>query len=123
MRSNQFTFRFSSQRLALVALGLLFPLALAFSCRPVFAQGFSVENKSAPSVVEGVTFVSLEAKFTIALPQTQQGFRPLSIDTPVGRATGDAYSWTMKEGVPDAAPPTSARRDMRHSRSVCGEHP
>lgn len=73
-------------------------LALAIGFRPVFAQGFSVENKSAPSVVGGGTFVSLEGKFTIALPQTQHVFRPLSIDTPVGRATGDAYSWTMKEG-------------------------
>ena len=99
MRSNQFTFRFSSQRLALVALRALLALALAFGCRPAFAQGFSVENKSAPSVVGATTFVSLEAKFTIALPQTQHGFRPLSIDTPVGRATGDAYSWTMKEGA------------------------
>jgi len=76
----------------------VFTLALAIDGRTVFAQGFSVENKSAPSVVGSGTFVSLEGKFTIALPQTQHAFRPLSIDTPVGRATGDAYSWTMKEG-------------------------
>ena len=67
-------------------------------CRPGLAQGFRVESKTPPSVVGAGTFVSLEAKFTIALPQNHNGFRPLSLDTPAGRATGDAFNWTMKEG-------------------------
>jgi hypothetical protein len=64
----------------------------------VSAQGFRVQGKSAPSVVGSGPFVSLEGRFSIALPQQQHGFTPLAIDTPVGRATGDAYSWDMKEG-------------------------
>src|SRR5207244_5107970 len=66
--------------------------------RLVFAQDFSVERKTPPSVVAAGTFVSLEAKFTIALPQGMHGFRPLSVNTAAGRASGDAYTWTMKEG-------------------------
>jgi hypothetical protein len=65
---------------------------------PVLAQGFSIDSKSAPSVVDGGTFTSVEGRFSIALPQNRHGFRPLSIDTPVGHATGDSYSWNMKEG-------------------------
>lgn len=96
MRSHQFTLRFSSTRLALSAFGVLF--ALAIDCQPVSAQDFSVESKTPPSVVGAGTFVSLEGKFTIALPQSMHGFRPLSVNTAAGRASGDAYTWTMKEG-------------------------
>src|SRR6185503_15966657 len=53
---------------------------------------------SAPSVIGAGTFVSLEGRFSIALPQMKHGFRPLSVETPSGRATGDAYVWAMKEG-------------------------
>ncbi len=66
--------------------------------RPVIAQGFSVESKTAPTVVGAGTFVSLSARFTIALPQGTHGFRPLAFDTFAGRAAGDAYNWKMKEG-------------------------
>ena len=96
LRSNQSTLRVSSKRLALIALGVLF--ALAIGCQPGFAQDFSVESKTPPSVVGAGTFVSLEGKFTIALPQGMHGFRPLSVNTAAGRASGDAYTWTMKEG-------------------------
>jgi len=89
--------RFCYQSMALIVFVIAFTL-LAPYVRSVFAQGFSVESKSPPSVVGGHTFVSLEGRFSIALPQSQHGFRPLSIETAVGRATGDAYSWTMKEG-------------------------
>ena len=77
----------------------MFTLLLAIHGRPVFSQGFTVESKSAPSVVAAGTFVSLEAKFSIALPQSLHGFRSLTMDTILGRATGDSYSWTMKEGA------------------------
>lgn len=73
-------------------------LALAINVRTVFPQGFNVGTRSAPSVVGGGTFVSLEGKFTIALPQGMHGFRPLSVNTAAGSASGDAYTWTMKEG-------------------------
>lgn len=89
MRSNQLFSRFRYVCLGLVAL---------FCVVPVFAQGFRVENQTEPSVVDGGSFVSLEGKFTIALPQSAHGFRPLTSDTPLGRASGTAYSWTMKEG-------------------------
>ena len=98
MRSSQLISEFSSQRLVCLAFGVVLTLALTTGCAPLFAQGFSVENKSAPSVVGAGTFVSLEGKFTIALPQGIHGFRPLSVNTAAGRASGDAYTWTMKEG-------------------------
>jgi hypothetical protein len=121
LKSDQAFFSFSSQRLALFAFGLVFTFALGIDVRSVFAQGFRVENKSAPSVVGGDTFVSLEGRFTIALPQTQHGFRPLSIETPVGRATGDAYTWTMKEGsfsagYVDASQPLDDKRVFANLR-------
>lgn len=97
VRSGQLISEFSSQPLTCIAFVVLI-VALTAGCAPLFAQGFSVENKSAPSVVGAGTFVSLEAKFTIALPQGRHGFRPLSVNTAAGRASGDAYTWTMKEG-------------------------
>lgn len=64
----------------------------------VFAQGFQVDSKTPPSVVGAGTFVSLEGRFSIALPHGKHGFRPLAVDSPAGKMTGDAYNWTMKEG-------------------------
>jgi hypothetical protein len=61
--------------------------------RCAFAQSFSVESRTPPSVVGAGTFVSLEGKFTIALPQGMHGFRPLVFNTAAGRAAGDAYDW------------------------------
>jgi len=84
-------------RFSLRALGLTV-LATVVFVSPVFAQGLSVESKSPPSVVGAGPFVSLEGRFSIALPPGIHGFRPLSLDTPAGRLTGDAYNWTMKEG-------------------------
>lgn len=65
----------------------------------VFAQGFSVESKSKPTVAGAGPFVSLEGRFSIALPQDTHGFRPLAVDTPSGQMRGDAYSWNMREGT------------------------
>ena len=65
---------------------------------PAFAQGFSVESKSPPTVVGAGPFVSLQGRFSIALPKGMHGFKPLAVDTPAARLTGDAYNWTMKEG-------------------------
>jgi len=78
-----------------IVLAVLATVGLA---SPVFAQGSSVESKSPPSVVGAGPFVSLQGRFSIALPKGMHGFRPLSVDTPAGKLTGDAYNWTMKEG-------------------------
>jgi hypothetical protein len=83
----------------LVVLGLAFILLLSIYSLSIRAQGFSVESKSAPSVVGAGTFVSLQGRFSIALPQQQHGFRGISIPTPAGKATGDSYEWRMKEGA------------------------
>jgi hypothetical protein len=66
---------------------------------PIRAQGISVQSTSAPSVVGAGTFVSLQGRFSLALPQQQHAFRGLSIATPIGNATGDSYEWRMKEGA------------------------
>ena len=81
----------------IVLVMLLLTLTLV-NAASVFAQDFSVESKTPPPVVGSGTFVSLEGKFTIALPQGMHGFRPLSVNTAAGRASGDAYTWMMKEG-------------------------
>ena len=83
---------FSLQRILLIVL-----VITALGAQ-VFAQGFRVESKSAPSVVGAGPFVSLEGRFSIALPQGTHGFRPLAIESPAGRMSGDAYNWRMKEG-------------------------
>src|ERR1051325_9206537 len=62
VRSGQLISEFSSQPLACMAFGVVLILALTAGCAPLFAQGFSVENRSAPSVVGAGTFVSLEGK-------------------------------------------------------------
>ena len=95
MKPNQAFFTIRSPGLVLSILGLALMLT---DVRPALAQDFSVESKTPPSVVGAGTFVSLEGKFTIALPQGMHGFRPLSVNTAAGRASGDAYTWTMKEG-------------------------
>lgn len=91
LKRSQAVPRFLYQLMVLIALGL----ALA---KPALAQGFTVEGPTRPSVVEGGTFVSMQGRFTIALPQRTHGFKPLSFNTAAGRAVGDAYNWTMKEG-------------------------
>jgi hypothetical protein len=50
-------------------------------------------------VIGAGKFVSLEGRFSIALPQTNHAFSGTSLETSAGRATGDSYSWRMKEGT------------------------
>jgi hypothetical protein len=95
LKPNQAFSRLRSQCIIATILGLTLMLA---NVRAVFGQDFSVESKTLPSVVGAGTFVSLEGKFTIALPQGMHGFRPLAFNTAAGRAAGDAYDWRMKEG-------------------------
>jgi hypothetical protein len=83
---------FSFQRIVLIVF------AMTAIASQVFPQGFRVESKSSPSVVGAGPFVSLEGRFSIALPQGINGFRPLAIDSPAGKMSGDAYIWKMKEG-------------------------
>ncbi|HXR98990.1 MAG TPA: hypothetical protein VN724_00420 [Pyrinomonadaceae bacterium] len=77
---------------------VLIGVAIALLVSQAFAQGFSVESKSPPSVVGAGPFVSLEGRFSIALPAGTHGYRPVALDTQAGKLTGDAYNWTMKEG-------------------------
>ena len=93
------TARFSSRSTTLIVFGFAFTLILTAYARPVLGQGFDVQSKSAPSVIGAGTFVSLEGRFSIALPQMKHGFSAISIETPVGRAAGDSYIWKMKEGL------------------------
>ena len=82
-----------------LAFGFAFTLFLTAYARPILAQGFEVQSKSAPSVIGAGKFVSLEGRFSIALPQTNHAFSGTSLETSAGRATGDSYSWRMKEGT------------------------
>lgn len=97
LRSNLESLRgFSSQSTVIIVLAFVFTL-LAGNSNAIFAQGFRVESKEAPSVVEAGTFVSLQGRFSIALPQQQHSFGPLVVETSSGTARGDAYGWNMKE--------------------------
>jgi hypothetical protein len=78
---------------------VLIVLAIVVSVSQAFAQGFSIESKSPPSVVGAGTFLSPEGRFSIALPAGTHGFRPVALNTPAGKLTGDSYTWTMKEGL------------------------
>ena len=55
-------------------------------------------QREAPSVVGAKTFVSLEGRFSISLPD-RNGFAPLTIPTPFGEAKGDLYHWETKEAT------------------------
>ena len=83
---------------AIILIAFVFTL-LAENGNPGLAQGFRVENKNAPSVVDGGTFVSIEGRFSIALPRHNHSFGPLVVETSFGTAKGDSYGWTMKEGT------------------------
>lgn len=76
---------------------LLIIIALFLSSMSALGQGFSVESKSPPAVNASDFFMSLEGRFSIALPANKHGFQPLAFDTPTGRVTGDAFTWNMKE--------------------------
>ena len=86
-------------RFASITLGLALALLLTTHAGPALGQGFEVKSRPEPSVVGAGTFVSLSGRFSIALPPMKHAFRPLSIDIPGGRASGDSYIWVMKEGL------------------------
>jgi len=99
LRSNlESLSRFSSQSSVIIFLAFVFTL-LAANGNPGLAQGFRVESKEAPSVVEGGSFVSLQGRFSIALPKHHHSFGPLAVETSFGTAKGDTYGWNMKEGT------------------------
>jgi hypothetical protein len=93
------TFKFSSRRTTVTIICLALTLFLTAQARPLFGQGFEVTNRTAPSVIGAGSFVSLEGRFSIGLPQTNHSFTTVSIEILGGRATGDSYSWRMKEGT------------------------
>jgi hypothetical protein len=75
-----------------------FTSLLLFYASSIAAQGFRVESASPPTVVGAGTFVSLDGKFSIRLPERAYGFGSLSIPTPRGEAKGDLYDWKTREG-------------------------
>lgn len=85
LKFNGFLSRFCFRGVVLIAFAGL--------VSPVFAQGVKSET-----VVGAGPFVSLEGRFSIALPLVTNGVKPLSVDTSVGKMQGDAYSWKTKEG-------------------------
>ena len=87
MKRNCFLRRFCFRGVVLVAL------AIGSLVSPVFGQGVKTA-----SVVGAGPFVSLEGRFSIALPTVTSGVKPLSVDTAVGKMQGEASSWKMKEG-------------------------
>ena len=58
----------------------------------------SATQRELPSVVGARTFVSLEGRFSILLPD-HNGFGPLSVPTPFGNANGQMYQWETKEAT------------------------
>ena len=82
---------------------LLIVLLLLFALQTfIAAQGPAVTTPSSPareppSVLTGGNFISLQGRFTVALPQQNNGFHELALPTPFGQAKGDAYRWQMKE--------------------------
>lgn len=58
----------------------------------------SSAQRETPSVVGAPTFVSVEGRFTISLPE-RNGFSPLTIPTPVGNAQGAMLQWDTKEAT------------------------
>lgn len=82
----------------LIIAGIVLASFLAIYSSPTWAQGLSVQSRSDPSVIGAGMFISLEGRFSLALPQQPHGFRGLKLVTPLGPATGDSYQWSMKEG-------------------------
>jgi hypothetical protein len=72
--------------------------SLVLAQAPGLPRTDKVVRDGPPSVVGAGTFVSLEGRLSISLPQQSHGFRGLAITTPFGVAKGDSYHWTMKEG-------------------------
>lgn len=69
------------------------------------------------SVVGASTFVSLEGRFSISLPN-HNGFGPFTVPTPFGNARGHVYQWQTKEatfgaGFADAAQPLDDPRTLK----------
>jgi YD repeat-containing protein len=62
------------------------------------AQGFRVESKSPPAAAGPETFLSLEGRFSIALPKQITGYSPQTVNTPNGRVESFSYEWKTAEG-------------------------
>src|SRR5260370_21411861 len=78
----------------------LLPPALLVACSMIAAaQGFSVENKTPPSIAASGarSFASIGGRFTISLPETASAYQPVSVKSPTGTVTGESYTWAMAE--------------------------
>lgn len=97
--TSRSTFKFISRGTSVIGLAFAVTVMLTTCARSFLGQGFGVQSGSAPSVIGAGTFVSMEGRFSIGLPQMQHGFSTVSFEILAGRATGDSYSWRMKEGT------------------------
>ena len=59
----------------------------------------SAKTREPSSLNDGGTYTSLDGRFSVSLPQRNDGYSSLVIKTPVGLARGDAYTWRMKEAA------------------------
>src|ERR1041385_1168740 len=82
----------------IVSRSFLTLCAALFAAVVVVGQGFSAGSPDPPSVKESDLFVSIQGRFSIALPDNYHGFTPLSANTSAGLVLGDSYDWVMKEG-------------------------
>lgn len=62
------------------------------------AQGFRIESKTPPVADGSQTFVSLEGRFSIALPKEFSGYNPQAVNTPAGRVENFTYDWKTASG-------------------------
>jgi hypothetical protein len=106
-----FAVRLTSGATVLIAIATMLPIysSIGLAQSPTApAPAGDAKREGPPSIIGAGTFVSLEGRFTVSLPQQNHGLQRLSIATPFGLAKGDSYVWRMKEasfviGYADAA--------------------
>ena len=78
---------------------LLLATLLAILQQSAYAQGFRVESKSPPPPAGSETFISMDGRFSIALPRQISAYAPQSANTPEGRVEGSVFTWKTAEGL------------------------
>ncbi len=106
-----FIVRLTSGATIFIAIAITLPIHSSMGLAqspPAPAPAGDAKREWPPSIIGAGTFVSLEGRFSVSLPQQNHGLQRLSIATPFGIAKGDSYVWEMKEasfviGYADAA--------------------
>jgi hypothetical protein len=88
------------RHLARYVLSFVLFVGYASTCS---AQGFSVTSDTPPQPIqngseEAQTFVSLQGRFTISLPEQVSAYSAISASVPEGRIEGDSFSWRTSGG-------------------------